>query len=406
MQRSSPKTVLCMVGLPARGKSFIARKVARYLNWRGQRCRIFNVGRTRRQRLGARQADGFFDPDNDEARQARMDVASVTLDELLTWLHSDGQVGIFDATNSTSARRQMIIDRCERAGVALTFIEVVCNAADVIDANIRSTKLQLPDFEGLPVAEAERTFRQRLAQYQRAYQPLEDEQLSWIKLIVLPAGHRRIVINRVAQPQMMRVAQLLVGFQSGERTIWLTRHGESTHNVGGRIGGDPPLSTRGRAFRDNLARWFEQQSKPVIWCSTMQRALQTAEGLGGPDVQWRALEEIDAGVCDGLTYDEIRQQMPDEFAARQADKLRYRYPRGESYLDVIQRLDPVIAELERFAEPLLVIAHQAVLRAVYGYLAGKPREDVPHLKIPLHTIIELAPGGIDPRESRHPLGPD
>jgi hypothetical protein len=30
------------------------------------------------------------------------------------------------------------------------------------------------------------------------------------------------------------------------------------------------------------------------------------------------------------------KKMPEEFAARAADKLRYRYPQGESYEDVIQ----------------------------------------------------------------------
>ena len=51
-------------------------------------------------------------------------------------------------------------------------------------------------------------------------------------------------------------------------------------------------------------------------------------------MQWRALDEIDAGACEGLTYAEIKAAQPEEYAARMQDKLRYRYPRGESYLDV------------------------------------------------------------------------
>ncbi len=35
----------------------------------------------------------------------------------------------------------------------------------------------------------------------------------------------------------------------------------------------------------------------------------------------RALDEIDAGICDGMTYNEIKQQMPEEYAARNANKL-------------------------------------------------------------------------------------
>ena len=55
---------LVMVGLPARGKTYLARKIRRYLSWLGYRTRGFNVGEYRRKRLGARQPHDFFDPDN------------------------------------------------------------------------------------------------------------------------------------------------------------------------------------------------------------------------------------------------------------------------------------------------------------------------------------------------------
>ena len=38
-----------MVGLPARGKSYITKKIARYLNWLQHDTRIFNVGERRRE---------------------------------------------------------------------------------------------------------------------------------------------------------------------------------------------------------------------------------------------------------------------------------------------------------------------------------------------------------------------
>ena len=41
--------VICMVGLPARGKTYIAKKLCRYLNWIGITTRVFNVGEYRRQ---------------------------------------------------------------------------------------------------------------------------------------------------------------------------------------------------------------------------------------------------------------------------------------------------------------------------------------------------------------------
>ena len=62
-----------------------------------------------------------------------------------------------------------------------------------------------------------------------------------------------------------------------------------------------------------------------------------------------------------MTYEEMKNQWPEDFKARDVDKFRYRYRRGESYEDLVARLEPVIMELER-QDSVLVIAHQAVNR--------------------------------------------
>ena len=135
--------------------------------------------------------------------------------------------------------------------------------------------------------------------------------------------------------------------------------------------------------------------------------METAEHLELPFRAWRALDEIDAGVCDGMTYGEIARVMPHEYEARTNDKFRYRYPRGESYQDVIQRLEPVIFELEREQAPVLIIGHQAVLRALYAYMLDRPPAECPFVSIPLHTVLELQPTayGCDERRIELPPAP-
>ena len=78
---------------------------------------------------------------------------------------------------------------------------------------------------------------------------------------------------------------------------------------------------------------------------------------------------------------------------------------GESYHDIILRLDPLIIELERTRKPVLVIAHNAVLRALYAYFQGVPRERCPYLPIPLHTVIEVTPHAYGCHEQRVALEP-
>ena len=83
-----------------------------------------------------------------------------------------------------------------------------------------------------------------------------------------------------------------------------------------------------------------------------------------------------------------------EFAWRDQDKLRYRYPWGESYVDTMQRVEPVIAELQE-ANNILVISHQAILRCIIGYFMDKTPEELPYMEVPLHTIIRMSSQGFN-----------
>jgi 6-phosphofructo-2-kinase / fructose-2,6-biphosphatase 2 len=129
------------------------------------------------------------------------------------------------------------------------------------------------------------------------------------------------------------------------------------------------------------------------------------------------LNEIDAGICEGMTYEEIAAKYPDEFAMRDQDKYHYRYPGGESYQDLVSRLEPVIMELER-QESVLVVCHQAVMRCILAYFLNKTAgmhilyfihfrflillfnfkiylfiiiDELPYLQVPLHSVIKLKP---------------
>lgn len=58
------------------------------------------------------------------------------------------------------------------------------------------------------------------------------------------------------------------------------------------------------------------------------------------------------------------------------------------------RLEPIIIEMERHQEPLLIVAHQGILRIIYAFYMGYSRAETPFLSIPLNTVIELRPGAV------------
>src|SRR5437762_14225064 len=92
------KLAVLMVGLPARGKTFVARKLQGYLSWLGYRTLWVNVGDYRRSRAGARQPAAYFAPDNNATREEREGFAKGALNDLLEWFNKDGEARIYSAT--------------------------------------------------------------------------------------------------------------------------------------------------------------------------------------------------------------------------------------------------------------------------------------------------------------------
>ncbi len=133
-----------MVGLPARGKTYIAMKLCRYLNWLSVETKLFNVGNYRRSRFGAAQRHAFFDPNNRDACEQRRQAAMAALEDMQAWFLSndrklDGvplkttasghqnfenlynnKLSIYDATKTTKARRAMIMAFCAEKGIVVS----------------------------------------------------------------------------------------------------------------------------------------------------------------------------------------------------------------------------------------------------------------------------------------------
>ena len=66
----------------------------------------------------------------------------------------------------------------------------------------------------------------------------------------------------------------------------------------------------------------------TVWTSTLARTQQTAQFINAPKTVFKELNEINAGKFEDFTFTEVMQSHPQEFAARQKDKLSYRYPQG------------------------------------------------------------------------------
>lgn len=120
----------------------------------------------------------------------------------------------------------------------------------------------------------------------------------------------RTVINMIQDYLQSRLVYYLTNLHIKPRSIWLSRHGESEFNLSGQIGGDADLSERGQSYAKMLPELLKQSGLPkdaplTIWTSTLKRTSQTArylvDDLGWEKLQWKALDELDSGVCDAMT---------------------------------------------------------------------------------------------------------
>jgi len=302
-------------------------------------------------------------------------------------------------------------------------------------------KLRGPDYKDKDPESSYNDFKKRIAAYESAYTTIgdyeEEHNMQYIKLIDVG---RKVVHHRLQGFLACGIASYLSTFNLSPRQIWLTRHGKSIDNTMSKIGGDSDLTEEGQTYGTALYNfigvkrlaWEEEQKAKIqelsqipqagdrtppypellgdldeknfcVWTSMLKRSIQTGHDFQEDenyDVKnWEMLNELDAGSFEGMTYDEIENNHPEEFKKRSENKLTYIYPGvgGEGYLQVISRLRDLVRELERIKDHVLIIGHRSVARVLMAYFMDLTRDDIADLDMPLGMLfaIEPKPYGIE-----------
>ncbi|RHZ44785.1 hypothetical protein Glove_709g32 [Diversispora epigaea] len=405
------------VGLPARGKTHVAYSLCRYLRWLGVSTKVFSVGNYRRVLMGAAASlpPDFFSPGNQESAELRHNIAVGCLNDLIKWLSEEGQIGIFDASNTTEERRKEAHDTLVSHGIQPVFIESICDKKEIIESNIRSVKITSPDYIGWDPEEAVKDYWTRINNHTGFYQPITDMSLSFVKMINVGD---RIIVNNVKGYLQSRIIFYLMNLHISSRIIYFARSGESYNEISRKA--DAALSPSGKQYAYRLKNfilslrekekkerreqgWGDDERTLTIWTSTRQHAVQTGKPFEeeGYVVQQRAsMGELNLGFVDGLTVEEIKKKFPEEYEKQQEDRYHHRYPMAESYLDLAVRLEATILELEHEKNDVLIIAHETVLKCLYAYLFDRPEDEIPGIVIPRNYLIEIIPSAYGCRETR------
>jgi predicted kinase len=249
--------VLALVGLPARGKSFISRKLERFLEWRGFATKVFNVGMFRRDAVVPAEIgrSDFFDAKNQAAAAAREAAASAALEDALKFLSGDGRVAILDATNSTATRRRSIVERVRGSGgsFSVLFVEAICDSEEVLETNLTDKVRNSPDFAGMPLEEALADIRLRVKKYEDVYETVQDCECPYIKVFNLSS---KIMASHCYGRLAKSILPYMMAIHIGARPIWLTRAGSGEASDGIEEGQVSTLSAAGEGFARALAEFL------------------------------------------------------------------------------------------------------------------------------------------------------
>ncbi|KJX99203.1 6-phosphofructo-2-kinase/fructose-2,6-bisphosphatase like protein [Zymoseptoria brevis] len=409
----SGRIVIATVGLPARGKTHISVALARYLRWLGVKTHIFHLGDYRRDIVGpnGEVPDDYFHVNaSTSSVLLRNKILKKCREDILHFLnHENGQIAIYDAVNPLGTGRRALAKEFEKHNVQTMFIESHCTDERIIEENVRSVKISSPDYIGWTPEDAVKDYLRRINARIPHFESVEESDLHYVKMI--NAGERVVVNNCAFGYLSQRIVFYLLNLHIKSRQTYFCRAGTTLAEESYK--GDASLSAEGQDYarkmtdaleahreseRLNLIQHGAPEStalKPLnVWTSTRKRTVETSHCLAerGYRVRQRSqMSQLNPGVCEKLSERRIREMFPEEVAKHEQDPYHHRYPRAESYHDLAVRLEPIILELEREQNDLLIIAHESVLRVLYGYLMACSATDIPSLEFPRDEIIEIIP---------------
>ncbi|MFO7761959.1 MAG: histidine phosphatase family protein [Thermodesulfobacteriota bacterium] len=383
------KLCIALVGLPAMGKSTLAQKLKANITEEGFQAEVFNNGQVRRESIEQDTSKVSF-YQSEKGKQVLENIAHYNIRRAQDFL-AKGDVVILDATNATEKRRQLIENSFK---CPTLFIKCHYSDEEILSASIWQ-KTKMSEFGHMSELDAFSSFEQRINFYQQIYEPLQTER----NHLTFDTVENHILDVNLADsiPHYVLVRDVLV--TDWIKNLYLVRHGKTYYNLEDRIGGNSTLNDTGWQQAQFLGYHFRNTRIPRIFVSEKERTHQMARALlnyqDSKLIVIPEFNEIDAGICENMTYDEIKSRYPEIFRKRMRDKYNYIYPEGEGYITLYDRAIKGLKKalfLSENADHMMIVGHQAVNRIILSYFLYRKTEDVPFTYVPQNKYFHITSG--------------
>jgi broad specificity phosphatase PhoE len=178
-------------------------------------------------------------------------------------------------------------------------------------------------------------------------------------------------------------------------TIYIVRHAEKAkgdfYNPQLRHQ-DEPISPNGRREAQELWSYFADKQISAIYISEYIRTAQTVEYIANqlkltPIIDIR-LNEIDNGLFEGKSADELERAYPEIWQAFRQRKQDFRFPEGETGEEACCRIANVLEE-KRIAHDLraiILVSHEGLIRLLMCHILNIP---VYHFQVDFCGMMEI-----------------
>jgi broad specificity phosphatase PhoE len=125
-----------------------------------------------------------------------------------------------------------------------------------------------------------------------------------------------------------------------------------------------------------LAEEFVDARLDVVYASDRARARETAAAIAKDVELDRRLREIDFGLCEGMTFEEIASRWPAVAGSLVSDPTSFVAPGGESFVKFNARVDEFVADrLAGVDRNIAVVAHRGSLALIAAAVLERPPDE-------------------------------
>lgn len=158
---------------------------------------------------------------------------------------------------------------------------------------------------------------------------------------------------------------------------------------------DEPISQKGQEQAEKLVAYFADKGISNIYISAYIRTGQTAaplaRHLGLPALIDERLNEIDNGLFDNASEEEIRERFPAEWQMLREGQADFRFPQGETGAEARKRIVDFLDEKRKTHgdENTIMVSHEGLIRILMCHITNNPVFHRRHFYVDFCGIMEI-----------------